>query len=88
MIDLPGGASGRIAGNWFVQGQQGKLFGLHHRRARGRQHSSAGLVVRATTRALRRASSRESTFVANWTDDPVQIGANRAGTEIKRVDRR
>jgi hypothetical protein len=32
--------------------------------------------------------SRTSTFVANWTDDPVQIGANRLAAGIKRSDRR
>jgi hypothetical protein len=89
MIDLPGGASGRIAGNWFVQGE----FKENHSAfitvaPEGRQHSSAGLAIEGNDARFAPGVSRTSTFVANWTDDPVQIGANQLGAGLKLRDRR
>ena len=89
MIDLPGGASGRIAGNWFVQGANKENWSAFITIApEGRQYSSAGLVIDGNDARFAPGVSRTSTFVANWTDDPVQIGANRLAAGIKRSDRR
>lgn len=89
MIDLPGGASGRIADNWFVQGQDKENWSAFITIApEGKQYSSAGLVIEANDARFAPGVSRTSTFVANWTDDPVQIGANRLAPGIKRTDRR
>lgn len=89
MIDLPGGASGRIAGNWFVQGQDKENWSAFITVApEGRQYSSAGLVIEGNDARFAPGVSRSTTFVANWTDDPVQIGANRLAPGIKRSDRR
>ena len=89
MIDLPGGASGRIAGNWFVQGANKENWSAFITIApEGRQYSSAGLVIDGNDARFAPGVTRTTTFVANWTDDPVQIGANRLAAGIKRSDRR
>ena len=89
MIDLPNGASGRIAGNWFVQGQSKENFSAFITVApEGRQRSSAGLVVEGNDARFAPGVSRTSTFVANWTDDAVQIGPNALGAGLKVKDRR
>ena len=89
MIDLPNGASGRIAGNWFVQGQSKENYSAFITVApEGRQRSSAGLVVEGNNARFAPGVSRTSTFVANWTDDAVQIGPNTLGAGLKVKDRR
>ncbi|GAA4761560.1 right-handed parallel beta-helix repeat-containing protein [Novosphingobium ginsenosidimutans] len=89
MIDLPGGASGRIASNWFVQGQDKENWSAFITVApEGKQYSSAGLVIENNDARFAPGVSRTSTFVANWSDDPVQIGANYLAPGIKRSDRR
>jgi hypothetical protein len=89
MIDLPGGASGRIAGNWFVQGASKENHSAFITVApEGKHYSSAGLAIEANDAHFAPGISRDSTFVANWTDDPVQIGANRLAPGLKAKDRR
>ena len=89
MIDLPGGASGRIAGNWFVQGRSKENHSAFITVApEGRQYSSAGLVVSGNDARFATEVSWTSTFVANWTDDPVQIEDNLLADGIARTDRR
>lgn len=89
MIDLPGGASGRIAGNWFVQGRNKENWSAFITVApEGKQYSSNGLVIENNDARFAPGIERTSTFVANWTDDSVQIGANRLAPGIKRTDRR
>jgi hypothetical protein len=89
MIDLPGGSSGRIAGNWFVQGQSKENYSAFITVApEGKQYSSAGLVIEGNDARFAPGVSRESTFVANWTDDPVQIGTNKLAPGLKVKDRR
>lgn len=89
MIDLPGGASGRIANNWFVQGRSKENYSAFITVApEGRQYSSADLVIEDNDAGFAPGLDRESTFVANWTSDPVQIGPNRLAAGLKRTDRR
>ena len=89
MIDLPGGASGRIANNWFVQGTNKENHSAFITVApEGRTHSSAGLVIEGNDARFAPGVEWPSTFVANWTDDPVQIGQNRLAANLKRNDRR
>lgn len=89
MIDLPGGASGRIANNWFVQGANKENWSAFITVApEGKQYSSDGLMIEGNDARFAPGISRTSTFVANWTDDAVQIGANRLAPGIKRTDRR
>ncbi len=89
MIDLPGGASGRIAGNWFVQGADKENWSAFITVApEGKQYSSAGLVIEDNDARFAPGISRTSTFVAMWVNDPVQIGANRLAPGLKMRDRR
>lgn len=89
MIDLPGGASGQISDNWFVQGANKENYSAFIAvAAEGAQRSSAGLVVQANDARFAPGVSRESTFVAVWGSDTVQIGANRLAAGLKRTDRR
>lgn len=89
MIDLPGGAAGRIAGNWFVQGQSKENHSAFIAvAAEGRQHASAGLAIVGNDARFAPGVSRGSTFVALWTDDAVAIGTNNLGSGLKARDRR
>lgn len=89
MIDLPGGASGKITDNWFVQGANKENYSAFIAvAAEGVQHSSAGLVVADNDARFAPGVSRESTFVGVWGGDTVQIGVNRLAAGLKRTDRR
>lgn len=89
MIDLPGGATGRIAGNWLVQGRDKENHSAFIAvAAEGRANSSAGLAIEGNVARLAPGVSWQSTFVANWSDDALAIGANTLGEGLIRLDRR
>ena len=89
MIDLPGGASGQIADNWFLQGANKENYSAFIAvAAEGAQHSSARLMIQNNDARFAPGVSRESTFVGVWGGDTVQIGANRLAAGLKRTDRR
>jgi len=89
MIDLPAGASGRIADNRFVQGQDkdnSRVFiGVG---AESRDHSSAGLVVANNVARFAPGVWRVSAFVADWTGEDMAIGENALDGGILRYMRR
>lgn len=89
MIDLSNGASGIISGNIMVQGRDKENYSAFITVApEGRARSSAGLTVRDNRAAFVPGLNRTSTFLANWTDDPVTLSDNQLGTGIKPADRR
>jgi hypothetical protein len=89
MIDLSGGAVGRIAGNTFVQGEDKENYSAFITVApEGRERSSAGLSIADNEAAFVPGLERSSTFVANWTDDAVALGDNRLADGIAASDRR
>lgn len=89
MIDLPLGATGRIANNLFVQGRDKENHSaLIAVAAEGRDHSSRGLAIENNRASLPQGIGRTSTFVADWSGDPLAIGANELGAGIKRFERR
>ncbi len=89
MIDLSNGATGPITGNVFVQGQSKENYSAFITVApEGKWHSSAGLSINDNDASIAPGVDRTSTFVANWTDDRVQIGANHLGRGLKPTDRR
>lgn len=89
MIDLPGGATGRIAGNWFVQGKDKENYSAFIAvAAEGRVHSSAGLTIEGNNARLAPGVDRETTFVADWSGDRTVMGANVIGAGLKRYERR
>jgi hypothetical protein len=89
MIDLSGGATGRIAGNWFVQGKDKENYSAFIAvAAEGRANSSNGLVIEENDARFAPGVLRESSFVADWSGDRLVIGANTLGPGLKRSDRR
>ena len=89
MIDLPAGSSGRIAGNWLVQGKDKENHSaLIAVAAEGRVNSSGGLVIEGNDARLAPGVSWGSTFVADWSGDALAIGVNALGEGLKRFERR
>ena len=89
MIDLPGGASGTIAENWFVQGADKENYSAFIAvAAEGKAHSSNGLTIAANDARLAPNVERNTVFVADWSGDRVVLGENRLGLGLKRFERR
>ncbi|GLS99906.1 hypothetical protein GCM10007897_12890 [Sphingobium jiangsuense] len=89
MIDLSNGSSGLIAGNIMVQGRDKDNYSAFITVApEGRERDSSALVVRNNRAAFVPGLTRESTFVANWTDDAVTISDNDLAKGVKLKDRR
>jgi hypothetical protein len=89
MIDLPEGATGRIAGNTFVQGKNKENWsGMIVVAAEARKYSSAGLVVEGNTATLAPGMDKNPAFVANVSGQRLAQGANRLGPGIKAYETR
>lgn len=89
MIDLPEGATGRIAGNEFVQGRHKENWsGLIVVAAEQRKFRSAGLVVEGNTATLAPGQQKSPAFLANVSGERLVLGANRIGAGIKAYETR
>lgn len=89
MIDLPNGSAGVIERNIMVQGRDKDNYSAFITIApEGRERDSSSLVISGNRAAFASGIARTSTFVANWTADKVQIGANDLAPGIKTTDRR
>lgn len=89
MIDLPAGAAGRIAGNWFVQGREKENYSAFIAvAAEGRVNSSTGLAIEGNDARFAPGVERESVFVADWSGDRLAIGANVLAPGLKRFEKR
>ncbi len=89
MIDLPGGATGRIAGNWFVQGTNKENHSAFIAlAAEGKANSSAGLVIEGNDARFAPNVPWPSVFVADWSGDPIQIGRNKLDPRLTVKERR
>ncbi|WP_230207012.1 right-handed parallel beta-helix repeat-containing protein [Novosphingobium sp. Gsoil 351] len=89
MVDLPGGASGTIAENWFVQGADKENYSAFIAvAAEGKAHTSNGLIIAANDARLAPNVDRTTTFVADWSGDRLALGDNRLGLGLKRFERR
>ncbi len=89
MIDLPGGATGRIASNWFVQGPSKENHSAFIAlAAEGKANSSAGLVIEGNDARFAPNVPWPSVFVADWSGDPIQIGANKLDPRLTVKERR
>ncbi|MCB2078831.1 MAG: right-handed parallel beta-helix repeat-containing protein [Novosphingobium sp.] len=89
MIDLPNGAKGTIAGNWFVQGRDKENYSAFITVApEGKWRESDGLTIEDNDARFAPGVRRESTFVADWSGDRIAIGANALGPGLKRSERR
>ena len=77
MIDLSNGASGRIAGNIFVQGTGKENYStLIAVSPEEREHSVANLVIDNNTASLAPGFRWTTSFVGNWSGQRLQLGAN------------
>ena len=89
MIDLSNGASGEISRNEMVQGRNKDNYSAFITVApEGREHDSSGLSIAGNSASFVPGLQRNSSFVANFTDDVVKIGPNRLASGIKPADRR
>jgi hypothetical protein len=89
MIDLPGGASGEIARNIFVQGENKENWSAFIAvAAEGRSYSSAGLQIFDNSASVAPGVSRNTWFVANWSRDRIPLGQNRLGKGLSPYDQR
>ena len=89
MIDLPGGASGTIVENWFVQGQDKENYSAFIAvAAEGKAHTSNGLSIAANDARLAPNVDRTTVFVADWSGDRLALGENRLGLGLKRFEKR
>lgn len=89
MIDLPEGATGRIAGNAFVQGAHKENWsGLIVVAAEQRRYRSAGLVIEGNVATLAPGQERSPAFVANVSGERLALGANRLGPGIRAYEAR
>lgn len=83
MIDLPAGARGRIADNWFVQGRDKENHSAFI--ALGAEdilHPSDGLRVENNEARFVPGLSRQSAFLADWTGARVVMQGNRLAAGI------
>ncbi|MEO0440925.1 MAG: right-handed parallel beta-helix repeat-containing protein, partial [Pseudomonadota bacterium] len=89
MIDLPAGATGTIANNVFVQGQNKENYSAFIAvAAEGRDHSSAGLNIHSNNAGLANGVQRNTWFVADWSGDQIRIANNSLGRGLSRYERR
>ena len=89
MIDLPDGATGRIANNWFVQGRDKENYSAFVAvAARARVNSSDGLVISDNDARFAPGVSRRSTFVADWSGQRLEISGNRLANSLRRYEPR
>jgi hypothetical protein len=89
MIDLPAGSIGSITNNMFVQGQSKENYSAFIAvGAEQRVNPSAGLVISGNDARFAAGVDRNSTFVADWTHEPLKISANRLAPGLKVSDRR
>lgn len=80
MIDLPAGATGEIARNVFVQGRDKENYSaLIAVAAEARDNPSAGLSITDNSASIAPGVDRKSTFVVDWSHEPLKLGANRLG---------
>jgi Right handed beta helix region len=89
MIDLPYGSVGSITNNVFVQGKDKENYSAMITVApEGRNNPSAGLSIAGNDASIAPGVDRQTTFVGDWSHEPLRIGQNRLGPGIKVSDRR
>ncbi|VWX54823.1 right-handed parallel beta-helix repeat-containing protein [Novosphingobium sp. 9U] len=89
MIDLSDGATGKIAGNWFVQGRDKENYSAFIAVAAEHQnHTSGGLLIDGNDARFAPGVERRSAFVADWSGDAVKLGQNAIGPGLTRYEKR
>ena len=87
-IDLPAGATGRIADNWILQGEHKENpSALITIAAEEKKHPSGGLLI--VNNLVRMAPGAQGTaFVADWQGDALVIGQNQLDAGVAVYQRR
>jgi hypothetical protein len=89
LIDLPNGAVGRIAGNTFVHGTGKENYGtMIAVAAEETENRSAGLVIENNQASVAPGFRWTTTFVGDWSGEPLTIRGNRLGERIRQFQRR
>jgi hypothetical protein len=89
MIDISNGASGIIARNIFVQGEDKENYSAFISVApEGATHSSAGLAVTDNEAGLVPGLRRRTAFVADASGEPLNVAGNRLDPQIAPLERR
>ena len=89
MIDLSGGATGRIAGNIFVNGPGKENYStMIAVAAEGKANSSDGLVIENNQVSLAPGVRYETAFVGDWAGDRMTIRNNRLGKGVSELEGR
>ncbi len=89
MIDLPWGANGAIAGNSFVQGRDKENYSaLIALGGEGDENGPSRLNVVNNQASLVPGLHRRTVFLADWSNSPVRLEANRLGDQITPTERR
>ncbi len=88
-IDLPAGSGGSITKNVFVQGRDKENYSaIIALGAEERIHRSVGLVIAGNDVSIAPGIDRETTFIGDWTHEPLRIGQNKIGPGVKISDQR
>ncbi len=88
LIDLANGATGDITDNIFVQGANKENGSAMITVApEGKSQTSAGLSI-SDNDAKIAPGARETAFVANWSGEQINLGANRLGSGLKPYEKR
>ena len=89
MIDLSAGATGVISGNVFVQGRDKENYSaLIAVAPEARSNRSAGLQIAGNDASIAPGIDRATVFVADWSRERLNIGANKIGPGIKAFESR
>lgn len=89
MVDLSSGATGRITNNLFVQGRDKENYSAFIAvAAEGRDNPSRGLAITGNRASVPQGIGRQSVFVADWSGEPLAIGANEIGPGLTRFEKR
>ncbi|MES2288532.1 MAG: right-handed parallel beta-helix repeat-containing protein [Pseudomonadota bacterium] len=88
-IDLPNGATGLIARNVIVVGKNKENHSaIIAVAAEARANPSAGLTIEGNDASIAPGAGFPTTFVADWSHEPLKIGTNKLGAGIKVRDSR
>jgi len=88
LIDLPAGSTGRIANNLMIQGRDKENYGaLIAIAAEARDNPSRGLVIEGNRASVPQDTGRKTIFVADWSGEPLAIGANEIGPGLTRFEK-
>jgi Right handed beta helix region len=83
MVDLPDGSTGAVTNNVFVQGRDKENYStMIAVAAEHRINRTSGLVIAGNTATLAPGVEKETTFVRDWSHEPLRIGDNRLGKGI------